>query len=177
MIDGGPSCQVEDQAGKPVVDASYSTCKHFTGSTSCGWSDKILVTCKKTSISFEDTYKPYEKTYNEIDIDNKFPLGPCSYNKTYSMENNVPICGYDFDINFEDDTNNPVPMEIENNNKLVPLNSTTATTYNADASVSWANSYCSKDSEWECAEFVSRALHAGARKIINYNNTDNYNYY
>ena len=39
VIDGGPSCSVENSAGKPVVDASYSTCKHFTGSTSCGtWS-------------------------------------------------------------------------------------------------------------------------------------------
>ncbi len=36
VIDGGPGCSVEDSAKKQVVDASYSTCKHFTGSTSCG---------------------------------------------------------------------------------------------------------------------------------------------
>lgn len=36
VIDGGPGCSVEDSAHKQIVDASYSTCKHFTGSTSCG---------------------------------------------------------------------------------------------------------------------------------------------
>ena len=36
VIDGGPGCTVEDSAKKQIVDASYSTCKHFTKSTSCG---------------------------------------------------------------------------------------------------------------------------------------------
>jgi hypothetical protein len=36
VIDGGPGCSVEDSAHKQVVDASYSACKYFTGSTSCG---------------------------------------------------------------------------------------------------------------------------------------------
>jgi hypothetical protein len=31
VIDGGPGCSVEDSAGKQIVDASYSACKHFTG--------------------------------------------------------------------------------------------------------------------------------------------------
>lgn len=88
VIDGGPSCEVEDSAKKQVVDASYSTCKHFTGSTSCGWSDKISVTCKKTSYTVENTEAL-------MAYQDKIPLGPCSYNVTFSKEKNVPICGYD----------------------------------------------------------------------------------
>ena len=100
VIDGGPSCAVEDSAGKPVVDASYSTCNFFTGSTSCGYSDKILITCKKTSIAYEETYSPEQVLFK-----NKFPLGPCSYNSTYSMENSIPSCGNDFNEYFEINAN------------------------------------------------------------------------
>ena len=46
VIDGGPSCSVENSAGRPVVDASYSTCKHFTGSTSCGIYLNIILQTK-----------------------------------------------------------------------------------------------------------------------------------
>ena len=91
VIDGGPSCAVEDSAHKQVVDASYSTCKHFTGSTSCGWSDKITVTCKKTSYVVEDTLSVVAYKAN-------IPLGPCSYNSTYAAEANVPMCGSDIDL-------------------------------------------------------------------------------
>merc|ERR1712194_248490 len=77
VIDGGPGCSVEDSAGKQIVDASYSTCKHFTGSTSCGWSDRITVTCTKTS-------------YTELDLENtpnaKISLGPCSFNSTLAAQ-------------------------------------------------------------------------------------------
>eukprot|EP01038_Epipyxis_sp_PR26KG_P004943 gene4943-6916_t len=89
VIDGGPGCSVEDSAKKQIVDASYSTCKHFTGSTSCGWSDKILVTCKKTSYVEADTII---EAFTKVA---KIPLGPCSYNTTFASLNQVPLCGYD----------------------------------------------------------------------------------
>jgi hypothetical protein len=78
---------VEDSAHKQIVDASYSTCKHFTGSTSCGWSDKIKIVCRKTSYTVYDT-----SDYLSVP---KIPLGPCSYNQTFATEMNVPICGGD----------------------------------------------------------------------------------
>ena len=86
VIDGGPSCDVENKAGKPVIDASYSTCKHFTGSTSCGWSDHVPINCKKTSYTLEDT----------IELGGIIPLGPCSYSKRFSQDKLVPLCGSDF---------------------------------------------------------------------------------
>lgn len=88
VIDGGPGCSVEDSAHKQIVDASFSTCKHFTGSTSCGWSDKFSVTCKKTSYMVENTLAN-AATYAKV------PLGPCSYNSTFASEKGVPMCGYD----------------------------------------------------------------------------------
>ena len=115
---------MEDSAHKQVVDASYSTCKHFTGSTSCGWSDKITVTCKKTSYtgedlipgSFEsdsklqgygvatDATKHASATTGTVSAyRGLIPIGPCSYNGTYAAENNRPICGYDYDLHFEPD--------------------------------------------------------------------------
>ncbi len=63
-----------------------------------GWSDKILVTCKKTSYTLEDTndagslkdgYADKSKT------DGKIPLGPCSYNATLAKQSALPLCGYD----------------------------------------------------------------------------------
>ena len=124
VIDGGPGCSVEDSAHKQIVDASYSTCKHFTGSTSCGWSDKITVTCKKTSYTGEDlvpgAFESESKVagYGVVTDATKhatsntgtvsayrglIPIGPCSYNGTYAQENNRPICGYDFDLHFQPD--------------------------------------------------------------------------
>lgn len=50
VIDYGPDCELEKKSGKPIIDASYSTCKLFTGSTSCGWSDKFAVTCVKVGL-------------------------------------------------------------------------------------------------------------------------------
>jgi hypothetical protein len=49
VIDYGPDCTLEKKSGKPIIDASYSACKFFTGQNSCGWSDKFSVTCKKIS--------------------------------------------------------------------------------------------------------------------------------
>lgn len=99
VIDGGPGCTVEDSAKKQIVDASYSTCKHFTGSTSCGYSDKITVTCKKTSYTIADVNEGIDdagKYYVMPDTSKpKITLGPCSYNTTFMAENNVPLCGYD----------------------------------------------------------------------------------
>ena len=85
VIDGGPGCSVEDSAHKQIVDASYSTCKHFTGSTSCGWSDKITVVCKKTSYSVADIN-------DNIVKGTQISLGPCSYNATFAQEKQVPMC-------------------------------------------------------------------------------------
>ena len=92
VIDGGPGCSVEDSAHKQIVDASYSTCKYFTGSTSCGWSDKILVTCKKTSYNLYDTSDYFPN------VNAKVPLGPCSYNETYARISEVPLCGADLNL-------------------------------------------------------------------------------
>ena len=49
IIDGGPACSVEEKAGKPIIDASNSACEYFTGSKSCGWSDKVEIVCEKKS--------------------------------------------------------------------------------------------------------------------------------
>ena len=83
---------MEDSAKKQIVDASYSTCKHFTGSTSCGWSDKYSIVCKKTSYTIDDTNDGYAGAMKK---NSKIPLGPCSYNMTFAAERNVPQCGFD----------------------------------------------------------------------------------
>ncbi len=96
VIDGGPGCSVEDSAHKQIVDASYSTCKHFTGSTSCGWSDKISVTCKKTSGTVADTLDAFGL---ESILGGRIPLGPCSNNATWALHNSVRMCdGSTFDV-------------------------------------------------------------------------------
>lgn len=64
VIDYGPNCDLEKKSGKPIIDASYSTCKLFTGSNSCGWSDKFAVTCKKIG---------------SPSMNGKFPLGECTW--------------------------------------------------------------------------------------------------
>lgn len=64
VIDYGPDCTLEKKSGKPIIDASYSACKLFTGSTSCGWSDKIAVECKKIA-----------SPQNKQDI----PIGECTW--------------------------------------------------------------------------------------------------
>jgi len=99
VIDGGPGCSVENSAGGPVVDASYSACKHFTGSTSCGWSDHISVTCKKTTSTWLDVVEPnlLNGKYESLQLAlGKVPLGPCSYNTTFAIEQGRPLCSQDF---------------------------------------------------------------------------------
>jgi hypothetical protein len=80
------------------VDASYSACKHFTGSTSCGWSDKVSVTCKNTSYTVDDTNDPSSKIFNATHPTAKVPLGPCSYNATFAVERDRPLCGDDLGL-------------------------------------------------------------------------------
>lgn len=59
---------------KPIIDASYSICRLFTGSNSCGWSDKFAVTCKKVA----------SPAYF-----GKLPLGEC----TWDVNNkDLPYC-------------------------------------------------------------------------------------
>lgn len=91
VIDGGPNCDVEDSAGKQVVDASYSACEHFTGSKSCGWSDRVSVKCHKTGYTVDDTNDPASKSYALGRIA-PVPLGPCSYNVTFAKAKGRPTC-------------------------------------------------------------------------------------
>jgi hypothetical protein len=77
LLSGGPACFVENDAGRPVIDASYSACGFFTGSSPgdhCGWSDKISIKCSKTA----------EVPLNQTDI-----FGPCSNNPSRGL----PQCG------------------------------------------------------------------------------------
>jgi hypothetical protein len=238
VIDGGPGCSVEDSAHKQIVDASYSTCKHFTGSTSCGWSDKIKVVCKKTTYTVanldetvlgESQYVPAYMPQPVVGADGimpkpntvgmgagvgagvdagmgvgkgmgGIPIGPCSYNSSYAAEHGRPLCGDDFDLHFQPDFNknnkdkdnkNGDGMQAElsveaekgadtqaeksadaETEKEVATTASTSTSstsplvtltssYSADSAVAWGGSYCAKDSEWLCAEFVARALHQG----------------
>ncbi len=92
VIDGGPGCSVEDKAHKQIIDASYATCKFFTNSTSCGWSDKILVTCKKTSATIDDTNDADSMIHSATNPTAKVPLGPCTYDLAFAGEKDVPLC-------------------------------------------------------------------------------------
>jgi hypothetical protein len=74
IIDEGPSCALEQKAGKPIIDASLSACKFFTGTNSCGYEDKFAITCKK--VASPAYYR-------------RLPLGEC----TWDVENkNLPYC-------------------------------------------------------------------------------------
>eukprot|EP01031_Cornospumella_fuschlensis_P028689 gene28690-34636_t len=55
------------------------------------------------------------------------------------------------------------------------FNSTMA--YDPNAALSYANSHCNTNSEWLCAEFVARALHAGGEfpGVTDYGNYNGYN--
>ena len=77
VIDSGPGCWVENKAGRAIIDASYSTCKHFTGSTSCGWSDKISITCKLVA--------------NDVNMPES-SLGPCANTKHEALLRGLPLC-------------------------------------------------------------------------------------
>ena len=74
VIDYGPNCDYEIKSGKPIIDASYSTCKLFAGSNSCGWSDKIPMTCKKIA----------GPAYHR-----QLPLGECSWDQENTK---LPFC-------------------------------------------------------------------------------------
>lgn len=61
-----------------------------------GWSDKILVTCKKTSYTVADTQEGLDaymvnKRFAYPPVP-KIALGPCSYNATFAAERTVPMC-------------------------------------------------------------------------------------
>ena len=76
VIDYGPDCALEKKVGRQIIDASYSACKLFTGSTSCGWSDRLAVTCKKIS---------------SPQLAHLVPRGECTWNVTeVSLE--IPYC-------------------------------------------------------------------------------------
>eukprot|EP01122_Echinamoeba_exundans_P006608 TRINITY_DN1894_c0_g1_i1.p1 TRINITY_DN1894_c0_g1~~TRINITY_DN1894_c0_g1_i1.p1 ORF type:complete len:108 (+),score=20.85 TRINITY_DN1894_c0_g1_i1:544-867(+) len=75
VIDTGPACYVEDRANMPIIDASYSTCKMFTGSTSCGSSDKVGVVCRKV-------LRPIEN----------HELGPCNLDAEEARATGSRVC-------------------------------------------------------------------------------------
>ena len=77
VIDSGPACWVEENAGMPIIDASYSTCKLFTGSTSCGWSDRISIHCTKLS---------------RTNMLPDFQLGPCALTSEDAKAKGIPLC-------------------------------------------------------------------------------------
>lgn len=76
VIDAGPSCSVEDKAGRAVIDASPLTCKALAGWSSCGWSDHFAITCKRVAAAEERL---------------RLPLGPCTHDKLLAT-NDVPHC-------------------------------------------------------------------------------------
>jgi len=85
VIDGGPSCAVEGDAGGQVIDASYSMCKLCTGSTSCGWSDHVKVTV---------TWN-YALNFNDPQVDRdwlKAQMGPCSFDPVEAKEKGLVLC-------------------------------------------------------------------------------------
>jgi hypothetical protein len=77
VIDSGPGCRIENLANMPIIDASYSTCKYFTGSTSCGYSDKIKIHCTKLSLL---AHVPDAL------------LGPCAPTKLLAAQQGIPLC-------------------------------------------------------------------------------------
>lgn len=54
VIDYGPSCFVENDAGGPVLDASPAVCQKLTGGSSCGWSDHFAITVTRALSPEED---------------------------------------------------------------------------------------------------------------------------
>jgi len=87
VIDGGPSCGVENSAGRPVIDASYSACKTFTGRTGCGWSDHVAVNCKRGQL---------ERFQMMSEAETAPLLGLCSYNATVAAAEKIPMCVGEF---------------------------------------------------------------------------------
>ncbi len=54
VVDYGPSCFVENDAGGPVLDASPAVCRAITGGGSCGWSDHFQIHVTRTAAPEED---------------------------------------------------------------------------------------------------------------------------
>lgn len=82
VIDSGPACWVENKAGMPIIDASYSTCQLFTGGSSCGWSDAITIGCLQVSAH---AYMPDHL------------LGPCARTLAEANKKKIPLCPRDED--------------------------------------------------------------------------------
>ena len=68
VVDYGPSCFVEDDAGGPVLDASPSVCRAITGGGSCGWSDHFKIHVTRTSAPEADGIPlgPYNMTWSDF---------------------------------------------------------------------------------------------------------------
>jgi len=64
VMDAGPANWVEDDAGMPIIDASPAVCSYLFGYSSCGWSDRLLITAVRTS---ETTVGPVRVTAEEYD--------------------------------------------------------------------------------------------------------------
>jgi len=64
VIDAGPADWVEQDAGMPIVDASPQVCSYLFGYSSCGWSDRLLITATVTD---EVELGPVKVTPEEYD--------------------------------------------------------------------------------------------------------------
>ena len=100
VIDEGPNCWIDDNGHKQVIDASFSTCKYFTGHPDCGWEDKIAVTCTKIAKSANLLESGADA---ELPSAAEVPLGPCEEDLEKAISNNMPHChgkflplGYEF---------------------------------------------------------------------------------
>eukprot|EP01012_Entosiphon_sulcatum_P053714 TRINITY_DN7396_c0_g1_i1.p1 TRINITY_DN7396_c0_g1~~TRINITY_DN7396_c0_g1_i1.p1 ORF type:complete len:183 (-),score=21.24 TRINITY_DN7396_c0_g1_i1:56-604(-) len=46
--DAGPGQSVEQRANHPIIDASVNVCQQLAGQSSCGWSDRVLISAVLT---------------------------------------------------------------------------------------------------------------------------------
>jgi hypothetical protein len=77
VIDAGPAYWVEEDAGKAIIDASPAVCSYISGHSSCGWSDRILITAVVTADITDDQLGPVNVTqeeYNQIVASNSQTL-------------------------------------------------------------------------------------------------------
>ena len=63
VVDSGPACWVEEDAGMPIIDATPLACEHFGWGSSCGYSDQ-----KKLHHTFSQTKNSHKEKINKIKI-------------------------------------------------------------------------------------------------------------
>ena len=85
VIDSGPGCWVENKAGRPIIDASFSICRYFTGGSDCGYEDKVSIIVRKVSA----------KAMMPDHL-----LGPCALTLEQANKERLPMCPSDEDTFF-----------------------------------------------------------------------------